>query len=151
MLTPKFRKSPAAERIRRLLHTCVGSLKIPRKGGRHVLIGAQLTKPTALRRGLFLAEARAYPKGGPGKTAGLAGERRSDRMSEPCRLRRGEGYNNCGGCDPTGGGPPPPRSLPRRRGTLAVLRRFFDKLKQRPTGSHFWTPGGPAGCRKKPR
>lgn len=37
MLTPKFRKSPAAERIRRLLHTCVGSLKIPRKGGRHVL------------------------------------------------------------------------------------------------------------------
>ena len=31
--------------------------------GRHVLIEAQLTKPTALRRGLFLAEARAYPKG----------------------------------------------------------------------------------------
>ena len=41
MHTPKSRKSPAAERIRRLLHTCVGSLKIPRKGGRHVLRSAK--------------------------------------------------------------------------------------------------------------
>lgn len=53
MLTPKFRKSPAAERIRRLLHTCVGSLKIPRKGGRHVL-RIDLLRPPAFRRGLFL-------------------------------------------------------------------------------------------------
>ena len=91
MLTPKFRKSPAAERIRRLLHTCVGSLKIPRKGGRHVLIEVP-TKPTALCRGLFLRGARAYPMGPPARPQRLAGERRSDRMSEPCRLRRGEGY-----------------------------------------------------------
>lgn len=48
MLTPKFRKSPAAERIRRLLHTCVGSLKIPRKGGRHVLIRS-VSKPLTAR------------------------------------------------------------------------------------------------------
>ena len=32
--------------------------------------------------------------GGPGKAqrSGFAGERRSDRMSETCRLRQGEGY-----------------------------------------------------------
>lgn len=53
MLTPKFRKSPAAERIRRLLHTCVGSLKIPRKGGRHVLSPKRTSSPTAHAVGLF--------------------------------------------------------------------------------------------------
>lgn len=53
MLTPKFRKSPAAERIRRLLHTCVGSLKIPRKGGRHVLIQSAKKCPEHLVSGTF--------------------------------------------------------------------------------------------------
>ncbi len=35
--------------------------------------------------------------GSPGKTqrSGFVGERRSSGMSEPCRLRRGEGYGAC--------------------------------------------------------
>ena len=36
MLTPKSRKSSAAEGIRRLVHICVGSLKIPGKGEHHI-------------------------------------------------------------------------------------------------------------------
>ena len=40
----------------------------------------------------FFTGARAYPVGTPARPKRLAGERRSDRMSEPCRLRRGEGY-----------------------------------------------------------
>ena len=63
MLTPKFRKSPAAERIRRLLHTCVGSLKIPRKGGRHVLIeDPSLQSPRPCAVGFSYVQVRAYPR-----------------------------------------------------------------------------------------
>ena len=58
MLTPKFRKSPAAERIRRLLHTCVGSLKIPRKGGRHVLSRIPVQMPAGALNG---APAPCFP------------------------------------------------------------------------------------------
>ena len=61
MLTPKFRKSPAAERIRRLLHTCVGSLKIPRKGGRHVLSPAS----KFMRRFPALMKRTGSPMGDP--------------------------------------------------------------------------------------
>ena len=55
MLTPKFRKSPAAERIRRLLHTCVGSLKIPRKGGWYVLSNKPSEPHGLVPRGFLLA------------------------------------------------------------------------------------------------
>ena len=49
-------------------------------------------RPCAAGFFYFTGGARAYPIGTPARPKCLAGERRSDRMSEPCRLRRGEGY-----------------------------------------------------------
>ena len=74
MLTPKFRKSPAAERIRRLLHTCVGSLKIPRKGGRHVLSNKPSEPHGLVPRGFFAPGAfrRGGKEGAGARRGGLS-------------------------------------------------------------------------------
>ena len=44
---------------------------------------------------LWVSPASRKRRRGPRKAARLFGERRSSGMSEPCRLRRGEGYGAC--------------------------------------------------------
>ncbi len=47
--------------------------------------------------------------------SGSHGERRSSEVSEPCRLRRGEGYGACDDAMMDPSRPSPPRVTPRQK------------------------------------